>query len=743
MATATTLSVPDQIRQLDDARKLVLGDVKYYPSVVRGIIPIIGPTAPVELRRWGADFLAEAFSTPALPNGEKETMQPYVLTTLETLLESDRQDWLVLRSVIQTAASIYPLAMRWICRNSINNGYDTVTWERMVVIKQRILRIWDTAPPSVSISCIKFAQRVVLAQTVASNGEFRYGGALDVSLDKVPLNHQSLDPRNLEAEATGLLDRMLSVLQESRSDDGWKRLHRLHADRSHSDALVVDATLNCLSILVRTRPATSGRILNALLNFNPLQAATSPMTSKNKVMVKSMEKTARMLLLHLTKRDPHNPMAPRIQQHLERMVRSVTELFDETSKKRALEAPQHDGLDAKRQRIAGSHAPIPALGPGPHSLGDVFTLITSDELKGFDISQLPLGLVAKVSVTALAGLEPELLSKAVDAVRRRLHDLATAPAPELNPNTAPLGVDDDDDDYEPDFYQAEDTEQILNKLDGASSAAEPTALGGSLTLASFSLPQPPELTPEVALSAGSGTVTRVLEMMKSLEEPAVKKDKAGFTRLAASSGTRDAWMSILTRLATRSSAGLEDVSVKDEADDTHRPEGLSDGIRELLYNYVMEDFRKHIDVAVSWLCEEWYNDKIQAKKGDNHPLRYEKCTLRLIDGFLPYLHPQDKVLTRFLSEIPELNPTMLSRIKHMCRDPSVTQLALTSLLYLVIMRPPIKESALDTVQDIWSEFEDARPMASKYLAKYRPGFLEAANSNKTEADGAAPAAIAT
>ncbi len=45
-----------------------------------------------------------------------------------------------------------------------------------MVIKQRILRIWDTAPPSVRISCIKFAQRVVLAQTVASNAEFRVGG---------------------------------------------------------------------------------------------------------------------------------------------------------------------------------------------------------------------------------------------------------------------------------------------------------------------------------------------------------------------------------------------------------------------------------------------------------------------------------------------------------------------------------------------------------------------------------------
>lgn len=164
----STLSVPDQIRQLNDARKLVLGDVKYYPSVVRGIVPIIGPTAALELRRWGAEFLSEAFATPALPNGEKETMQPYVLDTLSQLLEKDG-DVQVLRSAIQTASSIYPLALRW----TINNSYDNVTWEKMMGIKQRVLGIWEQSVPSVRICCIKFVQRIVLAQSVASGAELR------------------------------------------------------------------------------------------------------------------------------------------------------------------------------------------------------------------------------------------------------------------------------------------------------------------------------------------------------------------------------------------------------------------------------------------------------------------------------------------------------------------------------------------------------------------------------------------
>ncbi|KAF4978084.1 hypothetical protein FZEAL_5474 [Fusarium zealandicum] len=712
---SATLSVSDQIRQLDDARKLVLGDVKYYPSVVKGILPIIGPSAPIELRRWGAEFLAEAFATPALPNGEKETMQPYVLATLESMVENEREDPQVLRSVIQCAASIYPLAMRWI----INNGYDTITWERMVAIKQKILRIWDNASPSVRICCVKFAQRVVLAQSVATGAELRYGGTLDVSLDKVPPNHQSLEPRNLEAEASGLLDRMLTVLQES------------------SDALVVDATLNCLSILVRTRPATSSRVLNALLNFNPLKLANSPLTPKTRVMIKSMEKTSRLFLIHLVKRDPHNPLVPRIQQHVERMMRTMAEIFDDSGRKRPLEAQHHDGVDAKRQRIAPAQFQVPPLGPGPHSLADVFTLIDNDALRAFDISQVPPPLVAKIAVMTLARLDDQVLARAVHGIRGRLETLASAPAPELNPNTAPLGVDEDDDDYEPDFYQAEDTEQILNKLDSAA-VHEALGLEDGLALKSFHLHQPQALTPEVALTAGNGTVTRVVEMMKALEDPASKKSKAGFSRLAASSGNRESWMTILARLATRSVAGLEEVPVKDE-DGSSTPQALSSNIRDVLYAYVMEDFRKHIDVAVSWLCEEWYNDKLQQKTGGDRPVYYEKCCLRLIDGFLPYLHHQDKVLTRFLSEIPELNSNILSRVKHMCRDPSVVQLALTSLLYLVIMRPPVKEIALNTVQDIWTEFEDARPMAAKYLSKYRPAFLEASREASGDNAGQASA----
>lgn len=107
------LSVEQQINQLNDARKLVLGDANYYPQITQGILPIIGPSARLELRRWGADFLAETFASPTLPVHQKETLSLIILETLKSMIENPQEDSAVVKSAVQTAASIYPLVVRW------------------------------------------------------------------------------------------------------------------------------------------------------------------------------------------------------------------------------------------------------------------------------------------------------------------------------------------------------------------------------------------------------------------------------------------------------------------------------------------------------------------------------------------------------------------------------------------------------------------------------------------------------
>ncbi|KAK4181331.1 putative Pre-tRNA-processing protein [Triangularia setosa] len=742
MASTPAVPIGEQLKQLQAARKLALENSAYYDRIVKGVLPVIGPTSSIELKRWGAEFLAESLATPVLSMRDKESLTLSVLDTLKSLLEGEQDDAIVLKASIAAAASAYPVVFRWI----IHNSYHTEAWEQISAIKSRILRIWDGAPAPVRLSCIKFAQRVVLAQTTSNGQEAKYGG-LDISLGMVPANHPLLDPRLMEAEATGLLDRMLGVLQDN-----------------SSDALLVDATLNCLSILIRTRPSTSNRIINCVLNFNPLKLANSPMTPKNKVLMKSMEKTTRMLMINILKRDPNNQHGGRIQQYVERLMRSRAEIFDEAGRKRQLadQAAAQYG-DLKRQKMEGAvtaapgpAAPvqpvvIPPLASGPQTLAAVFTLTDNPGLQAFDATNIPANLVAKIVARTLNTLDQNVLDFAVNGVRSRLHILQAAvvtaaaqyaaqgaavqPAA-LNPATAPLGVEEDDDDYEPNLDAAEDTEQILNKLDNAppetalDEYADPNA---ALGLGPFTLPPPPLIDADVASKLSSVAASRVFGPLSSLlTEGPGKKAKAGINRLAALSYDRDSWLTVVTRLATRSTFGLEEQqqpAVKaEEGGAVSRPplaSTFNNATREMLFTYILEDWRPRIEVAVAWLSEEWYNDQLTKRMGvQNAPLHYETWALRLLDGFMTFITAQDKVLTRFLAEIPELSRELLGRLKTLCGDPNTLGLAMTSLLYLVMMRPPVRELALDTVGRIWVEYEEARPLAAKYLSKWRPGWVE-------------------
>lgn len=108
-----TLSVPDQLAQLEAARQIVLADAGLYPQIVQGILPIVGANARLELRRWGAEFLAETFASPTFALYQKENAAVGVLQILKDLLEKPGEDAAVVKSVVQTAASIYSLVFRY------------------------------------------------------------------------------------------------------------------------------------------------------------------------------------------------------------------------------------------------------------------------------------------------------------------------------------------------------------------------------------------------------------------------------------------------------------------------------------------------------------------------------------------------------------------------------------------------------------------------------------------------------
>jgi symplekin len=333
-------------------------------------------------------------------------------------------------------------------------------------------------------------------------------------------------------------------------------------------------------------------------------------------------------------------------------------------------------------------------------------------------------------------------------------------APRQPPSQSTTGpAAEDEEEYEPDF-EPEDAEQVINRLDGLPPTDLPPQAGPATALAPYKLPEAPPLSEQEVQKYGDQTVYRAFGMLASVDEnQKTKITKSGFNCLAATDYGRDAWVTILSRLATRANAGLDDADkgIKNEYAVKGAKGSLSIGeaVRDGLYTYIIHDWKKRIDVAISWLNEEWYNDNVlaqsdkdSAKNGANGHAssgpdttqgNYQRCALRMFDGILGFIEHTDKILIRFLSEIPTLNHEILSRLKTMAKDPERIDLACSTLQYLYMFRPPVRTIVVDILAELWQENDRAKPSARKLLLRWRPEVLgqeaSATPSVKKEGEG--------
>ncbi|KAH8701083.1 putative mRNA cleavage and polyadenylation specificity factor complex subunit [Talaromyces proteolyticus] len=704
------VNLKDQLHQLQAARNLVLSDAALYPQVVQGILPIIGVNSRLELRRWGSEFLAETFANPALATTQKEELAATVLPTVRELLDNNAEDAVVVQNVIQIAASLYPFVFRHIIRHPD----DKILWEQMTEIKHSILKRMDSAPHPVRVCCIKFLQKVVHIQTPGPIADPRRPERNETSIAIVPRTHPILIIPNLEAEASGLLDRLLTVLQDN-SDD----------------AILVNATLNCLAIMLRTRPSIASKILETILNFNPIKTGNGPFTPTMRVKIKSMERTTRAVLINILKRNHNHPMAGRMQQYIERLTQNCLEVFDESSRKRALPVEPTDGLDnAKRAKLGVDTPPqlkIPPMPAGPNSYAQLYTLTEDLGLSSFDVKQLPPELIVKIAVAVLGRVDANALVQATEAIRTRYQTLAVEQA------KSQAAAEEEEDDYEPEYQPEDVPEEEKEDITAAIFGLEPE-------LGPFKLPKPPPMTENEAGEVGRAAAERVFEMMVAAPSKPVAKgasnqsERKGFARLAGGSlDTKEAWVIMLVRMATRAPAGLEAAS--GEIRNMDGSPTIATHIRELLYRHILEDFRSRINIGITWLNEEWYNDRQQMKAASASsedgeavtvPLHYDSWVLRLLGGILPYLDARDnKVLIRFLSEIPEVTAPIIGRVQTLARDPERVNLCVQTLHYLIMLRPPAREICLDALEEIYKTHEEARPAAGKILSKWRAHVIQA------------------
>lgn len=251
----------------------------------------------------------------------------------------------------------------------------------------------------------------------------------------------------------------------------------------------------------------------------------------------------------------------------------------------------------------------------------------------------------------------------------------------------PASVVEEDDDYEPDFEPVEDVEQIKNRLEMKSSdeLGIGPAKDAHVTLGSFRLPLPEQLSKEDLDKLNYSTMDRIFGLIDEYAG-VVSKATTGFNRLAASANDRQSMITNFIRLITRPIAGVSEVLAK-EINGTASTGGIpastlqamklksiGDRGRQQLLHYILNDWTHRMDIATTWLTEEWYNDlwcsQSSKQEGDALKRNFSIWAHRFLDELAVYIsHEHTNLLIRFVSEVPGLDADLLNKIKRLALDP--------------------------------------------------------------------------
>ena len=153
---------------------------------------------------------------------------------------------------------------------------------------------------------------------------------------------------------------------------------------------------------------------------------------------------------------------------------------------------------------------------------------------------------------------------------------------------------------------------------------------------------------------------------------------------------KEAWITMLSRLSARAlTAPSEDQGP------------LPNMLRERLFEYVMINFREHMDLIISWLTEEWYNERLVSKSISSNGV-YSKWAGRIFDNILPFIESKDsKLFLRFLGDIPYLPSGHVSKLRALCLDPERQKLGFAAIKYLLLLRPPVRLHCIELCVDLY------------------------------------------
>ncbi|KAH9846038.1 Symplekin tight junction protein C terminal-domain-containing protein [Lenzites betulinus] len=421
------LSAPADSKEQADLLATLRESLESHPSLsilCSTLLKTLSGAGDSLLKRWVLDLLHFAICRSSLSLDARTQLADQALEVLASLLGDPNVG--TVKVALQCFPTVYALLFRFLCSNRNNRR----PWDVLTQTKARIIElVW--APHTnngVRLAALKFMQRVVLVQTRGINDP-RLQNKDDPNIALCPTDHPFISVQALETEGMKLLEGIVKLLYTSDNPG------------------VLSAIMNSWANLVKRRPGLVELVVSSIMHWSPTQLKSSPYSD-----VRSVEKSVRILLIHISRTPQGAPYAGLIQAALhaqgDRMERAAAEekarkaAAAEASRKRATAAtPVMDAPDSKRPKL--EHEPAPAPGPPPTITTTIPAPATGAPPPSFDFSTLPATLVTDLIVANLQAFTENALIGLVQAHRhKKASGAATAAVPHAvatPPPAAPAG----------------------------------------------------------------------------------------------------------------------------------------------------------------------------------------------------------------------------------------------------------------------------------------------------------------
>ena len=261
----------------------------------------------------------------------------------------------------------------------------------------------------------------------------------------------------------------------------------------------------------------------------------------------------------------------------------------------------------------------------------------------------------------------------------------TLPAPSTNETT----LNGDFDDYDPEAIAIEPLQEDLLADDTLPPEID------SIAISNFELRVPDPLPETFLRQQFKSSIERILHSIRTIDtatshRAGLSNKSATLDSLAFTEWDKEAWITLLSRLSARGLVG---------PDNELSP--LANVLRERLFEYIMINFREHMDLTISWLTEEWYNESLLPTPHGT----YVKWATRIFDNILPFIEnsPKDsRLFIRLLGDLPSLAGVHVQKLRILCLDPERQRLGFTAIKYLLMLRPPARKDCVELLVDLWS-----------------------------------------